>query len=130
MFRSPRSVASDLSETASYKLYVDLYTQRVGLTENKLAFAIRDHQQRLNNISNGNLKNVDVETLVKICLVLGLNEEESVDLMARRERALSPADPVHRVYWELICLYSKYSLQGTTQGRYLTGGVPPVRFSM
>ena len=107
MFRSPRSVASDLSETASYKLYVDLYTQRVGLTENKLAFAIRDHQQRLNNISNGNLKNVDVETLVKICLVLGLNEEESVDLMTRRERALSPADPVHRVYWELICLYSK-----------------------
>ena len=26
--------------------------------------------------------------------------------------------------------YVKYSLQGTTQGRYLTGGVPPVRFSM
>ena len=25
---------------------------------------------------------------------------------------------------------SKYSLQGTTQSRYLTGGVPPVRFSM
>ena len=25
---------------------------------------------------------------------------------------------------------SKYSLQGTTQGRYLTGGMPPVRFSM
>ena len=24
----------------------------------------------------------------------------------------------------------EYSLQGTTQGRYLTGGVPPVRFSM
>ena len=24
----------------------------------------------------------------------------------------------------------KYSLQGTTQGRYLAGGVPPVRFSM
>ena len=24
----------------------------------------------------------------------------------------------------------KYSLQGTTQGRYLTGGVPPVRCSM
>ena len=29
------------------------------------------------------------------------------------------------IYTEL-----KYSLQGTTQGRYLTGGVPPVRFSM
>ncbi len=29
-----------------------------------------------------------------------------------------------------ICKEIKYSLQGTTQGRYLTGGVPPVRFSM
>ena len=28
------------------------------------------------------------------------------------------------------CTSAKYSLQGTTQGRYLTGGVPPVRFSM
>ena len=26
--------------------------------------------------------------------------------------------------------FTKYSLQGTTQSRYLTGGVPPVRFSM
>ena len=31
---------------------------------------------------------------------------------------------------EVISNYLKYSLQGTTQGRYLTGGVPPVRFSM
>ena len=30
----------------------------------------------------------------------------------------------------VISLLAKYSLQGTTQGRYLTGGVPPVRFSM
>ena len=29
-----------------------------------------------------------------------------------------------------ILTIGKYSLQGTTQGRYLTGGVPPVRFSM
>ena len=29
-----------------------------------------------------------------------------------------------------VSTISKYSLQGTTQGRYLTGGVPPVRFSM
>lgn len=29
-----------------------------------------------------------------------------------------------------MVLDEKYSLQGTTQGRYLTGGVPPVRFSM
>ena len=30
----------------------------------------------------------------------------------------------------LACTFVKYSLQGTTQGRYLTGGVLPVRFSM
>ena len=30
----------------------------------------------------------------------------------------------------VISIVGKYSLQGTTQGRYLTGGVPPVRFSM
>ena len=31
---------------------------------------------------------------------------------------------------KLFLSYTKYSLQGTTQSRYLTGGVPPVRFSM
>ena len=31
---------------------------------------------------------------------------------------------------EIINNIEKYSLQGTTQSRYLTGGVPPVRFSM
>ena len=31
---------------------------------------------------------------------------------------------------QVISIAEKYSLQGTTQGRYLTGGVPPVRFSM
>ena len=29
-----------------------------------------------------------------------------------------------------ISTLQKYSLQETTQGKYLTGGVPPVRFSM
>ena len=33
-------------------------------------------------------------------------------------------------YGDLVFIKAKYSLQGTTQGRYLTGGVPPVRFSM
>ena len=36
--------------------------------------------------------------------------------------------PEHTVF--VITTDGKYSLQGTTQGRYLTGGVPPVRFSM
>ena len=35
-----------------------------------------------------------------------------------------------KVSYSVINEAIKYSLQGTTQGRYLTGGVPPVRFSM
>ena len=31
---------------------------------------------------------------------------------------------------DVVFFLTKYSLQGTTQGRYLRGGVPPVRFSM
>ncbi len=30
----------------------------------------------------------------------------------------------------MVCNDAKYSLQGTTQGNGLTGGLPPVRFSM
>lgn len=32
--------------------------------------------------------------------------------------------------YQYISKTLKYSLQGTTQGNGLTGGVPPVRFSM
>ena len=37
---------------------------------------------------------------------------------------------LRKLYGPEIYNDAKYSLQGTTQGRYLTGGVPPVRFSM
>ena len=33
MFRSPRQAPTYLSETASFKQYLDYYTQRAGLTE-------------------------------------------------------------------------------------------------
>ncbi len=33
-------------------------------------------------------------------------------------------------YWLYVDIPTKYSLQGTTQGNGLTGGLPPVRFSM
>ena len=42
---------------------------------------------------------------------------------------LYPGDE-RRIVAEELFYIIKYSLQGTTQGRYLTGGVPPVRFSM
>ena len=41
-------------------------------------------------------------------------------------------DYKYAIWEDYVIIYKvgKYSLQGTTQGRYLTGGVPPVRFSM
>ena len=106
MFRSPRRAPTYLSETASFKQYLDYYTRRVGLSENKLAIFSRLNQSTLNKIANGVMKNVDVSMLVCICLALGLSEAESVDLLARRERAFSPASDTHRVYLELIRIYS------------------------
>ena len=41
----------------------------------------------------------------------------------------SDADDTYKKF-HVVETVAKYSLQGTTQGRYLTGGVPPVRFSM
>ena len=45
-----------------------------------------------------------------------------IPFLRRQERCVNASYVVSTV--------RKYSLQGTTQGRYLTGGVPPVRFSM
>ena len=36
----------------------------------------------------------------------------------------------HCLFGSVFYFETKYSLQGTTQGNGLTGGVPPVRFSM
>ena len=43
---------------------------------------------------------------------------------------LPPEAPAEIPIVQMFSIDQKYSLQGTTQGRYLTGGVPPVRFSM
>ena len=40
-------------------------------------------QSRLNKIVNETIQNVPVETLVSLCLVLRLNEDEAVDYLAR-----------------------------------------------
>ena len=106
MLRSPRKAPTYLSETASFKQYLDYYTQRAGLSENKLAIFSRLNQSTLNKIANGRLKNVNISMLICICLALGLNEAESIDLLSRRERAFSPANDTHRVYLELIRIYS------------------------
>ncbi len=113
MFRSPRSAPFELTETASFKQCLDFYSQKVGLSERKLAHCARINQQWLNKISNGQIEKLDVETLVRLCLVLGLTEKESVDLMARRERALSPASPLHKAYRELFHIYLKKDINYT-----------------
>ena len=48
---------------------------------------------------------------------------ESYDFVSRKQK-------IRYYLVQLLLLLTKYSLQGTTQSRYLTGGVPPVRFSM
>ena len=54
-----------------------------------------------------------------------LNQKKEQELRVIRETLLYLHNILEDMYIE-----AKYSLQGTTQGRYLTGGVPPVRFSM
>ena len=49
----------------------------------------------------------------------------NINLTNCDSKEISGKGNVQRVY-----ITGKYSLQGTTQGRYLTGGVPLVRFSM
>ena len=73
----------------------------------------------------------------------GISNDDIVDFLEYAEVSDSPLkDEIRSIYTfyayvlgdsskaGFIEFAPKYSLQGTTQGRYLTGGVPPVRFSM
>ena len=99
--------ATKPAKTAPFKDHLNYYMDRVGLSQNRLALCARINQSRLNKIYNGVIRNVGVDTLVCICLALGLNEDEAQDLLARQERAFSPAEPAHQAYLELIRIYSK-----------------------
>lgn len=83
--------------------------QAYGLFRNqtRLAVCARINQSRFNKIYNGTIKNVSVDTLICICLALGLNENETHDLLACQERAFSPAELAHQAYLELIQIYSE-----------------------
>ena len=50
----------------------------------------------------------------------------------KKRKRIWPIEIIAGLFIMMIVFFIavKYSLQGTTQGRYLTGGVPPVRFSM
>ena len=71
-------------------------------------------------------------SVTEVAAVLGISRAGAYELVHGNEfpalkigsRIVVPKDKF------LAWIDAKYSLQGTTQGRYLTGGVPPVRFSM
>ena len=80
------------------------------------------------------LKKRLLSILLAAVLLLGAGPLGLVDTAWAAEDWLWPAENCYIVSsnYGARDLYGtgKYSLQGTTQGRYLTGGVPPVRFSM
>ena len=90
------------ASNASFGDYIQYYTQRNGITINRLATCARMNQPHLYKIINGAIHDVPVDILVNICLALRLSVEEAKDLLARKERAFSPADPAHQVYLRLI----------------------------
>ena len=72
------------------------------------------------------MKNVLKRHRSKIMIIL----LSSILLGCSQEKMILKKEKFVVEYGQSISTKVKYSLQGTTQGRYLTGGVPPVRFSM
>ena len=75
------------------------------------------------------------DNAVDVNVIAAQYGQNTADWWAQFVKDFNAANPginlnVEVVSWNDIYTVVKYSLQGTTQGRYLTGGVPPVRFSM
>ena len=79
--------------------------------------------------SNGNIGNAKSVVSSKI---KELREKKKYysDLASSLEKLADNIEYEEKSVVTDVRYVAKYSLQGTTQGRYLTGGVPPVRFSM
>lgn len=90
---------------ASFEKYIDFYTQREEITVNRLATCARLNQSYLYKIYKGWISDVSVDVLVSVCLALRLSLAEAKDLLARKERAFSPANEVHQVYMKEIEKY-------------------------
>lgn len=92
--------------TASFEEYLKYYARRKGWSQSRLAVCARLNHSHINKIINGNVYNISVDVLTCISLVLQLTLEESKDLLARTERAFSPASDQHQAYQELIAIYA------------------------
>lgn len=91
---------------ADFKAYMDYYMQRKGWSQQKLADAARLNQPYVSRLINGRISNLQIDTMVCLCLALQLSLQESCDLLSRVERAFSPASALHSAYQELIALYA------------------------
>ncbi len=98
------------SKTASFKEYMKYYCKRKNWSQNRLACVARLNQSQVNKIINGTVYTVQVDVLTSLCLALQLNLKESKDLLARAQRAFSPASELHKTYQELIETYAKKPL--------------------
>ena len=93
-------------KTAPFREYLKYYMDRKGWSQSRLSVNARINQPRLNKIINGKVSNINIDVLVCICLALQLSLKESKDLLARAERAFSPACKLHSEYQILIERYS------------------------
>ena len=94
------------NNTASFKEYILYYMKRKGWNQADLVQCSRQPQSQISKIINGKVQWVPMDVLMCIILVLQLNVKESIDLLARMERAFSPASDVHKTYIELIKIYA------------------------
>lgn len=95
------------TDTATFEEYLNYYLERKNWSQSRLAACARISQPQINKIINGKINNIEVDILICICLALQLNTKESVDLLARASRAISPASPCCHAYYELIGIYSE-----------------------
>ncbi len=83
---------------------------------------------------NSYLADIDKQAQERLeTLVEQMKQAEGITEQLKAENALNWVQKMNNIRHraeEIVYSEIKYSLQGTTQGRYLTGGVPPVRFSM
>ncbi len=95
------------SKNISLKEYVQQLLKEKGWKQDKLVACARVSQSRLSKIIHGRIRNVDVGTLISMCLALQLNKEQSIILLSLSERTISPVDECRDSYFELIDIYSK-----------------------
>ena len=89
------------------------------------------------DVLSGNWENIssditNIVTVLKdgILSLFTVLKDGILNLITKATECCSSVSPFCCSLPPVVLTDVKYSLQGTTQSRYLTGGVPPVRFSM